>query len=95
MPLSLEQLVGRWHKEEGPDESPYPDVVEFFSDGTYRATSTNRRSDWDEASFDVIDASHLRVQTAWDKKARYGASIDGDTLTIDDGQHRVTYVRLK
>jgi hypothetical protein len=94
LPLSLEQLVGRWQQENTPGEARYPDSVEFFKDGTYRAASKDRRSDWDEASFDILDALHLRVQTAWDRKTRYTASIEGDRLTIDDGQHRVTYRRV-
>ena len=94
MAMSLAQLVGRWRKVEAtPEPSPYPDAVEFFADGTYRASSDRRRSAWDEASFDIIDPKHLRVETAWDQKAVYGADLVGDVLTIDDGQHRVIYTR--
>jgi hypothetical protein len=95
MTLSLRQLVGRWRKtDETPTPSPYPDVVEFFADGTYRASSERRRSDWDEASFDVVDSDHLRVETAWDAKAMYNAELAGDRLVVDNGQHRATYTRL-
>jgi hypothetical protein len=94
MPMSLAQLVGRWRKSEAtPEPSPYPDVVEFFQDGTYRASSERRRSAWDEAAFDIIDPTHLRMETASDRKAVYGADLVGDVLIIDDGQHRVTYTR--
>jgi hypothetical protein len=95
MALSLEQLVGRWQKVEGSSESRYPDSVEFFADGTYRASSANRRSDWDEASFDVLSPSHLRVETAADHKTRYAANLDADRLTLDDGQQRVIYERAR
>jgi hypothetical protein len=96
MPLSGEQLVGRWRKREAaPGESPYPDEVEFFQDGTYRATSHGKRSDWDEAAFDILGPERLRVETASDRKANYTATLHGDLLTIDDGHHRVTYARIK
>jgi len=96
MALSLAQLVGRWRKTEAaPEPSPYPDVVEFFADGTYRASSERRRSAWDEASFDIVDPKHLRVETAWDKKAVYSADLSGDALIVDDGKHRVTFRRLR
>jgi len=95
MPLSLEQLIGCWRKEQAPGDHRYPDQVEFFRDGTYRASSEGRRSDWDEASFDIVDPSHLRVETAWDRKAPYTASLDGDHLVLDDGHQRVTYTRVQ
>ena len=96
MGLSLDQLVGRWRKEDAHSgASRYPDEVEFFNDGTYRAVSTGKRSDWDEAAFDIVDTDHLRMQTAWDRKARYRASLDGDRLTIDDGQEHLVYTRVR
>jgi hypothetical protein len=96
MSLSVEQLVGRWRKKEASSgASRYPDEVEFFRDGTYRAASEGKRSDWDEAAFDVVGPEHLRVHTAWDRKVRYRASLDGDLLTIDDGRERVVYARVR
>ena len=96
MALSLEQLVGHWRRRDADEaESTLPERVEFRPDGTYIAHSQGRRSDWDEAAFDIVGTEQLRVQTAWDGNAHYTVMLDGDDLLIGDGEHRIAFVRDK
>jgi hypothetical protein len=93
MSLLREQLVGCWRKRESSEGSRFPDKVQFFADGTYRASSVGRRSNWDEASFDVLTGGQLRMQTATDRKVTYRADVSQERLTVQDGQAHATYER--
>lgn len=95
MSLKREELVGCWRKRASTGGDRLPDQVEFFADGTYRASSAGRRSDWDEAAFDVLEGGRLRVGTATDRKVTYQAGISEYELTIEHGGTRVTYERSR
>jgi hypothetical protein len=96
MGIKTSDLVGRWRKV-GDDNSTatFPAEVEFFPDGTYRATQEGpRRADWDEASFDVLEDGSVRMETANDRKVTYAAELDQDVLTLGTGNRQVRFRRM-
>jgi len=95
MTVTMQELVGRWRKVEDSDTSAsFPDEVEFFDDRTYRGTQRGRtRSNWDEASFDVLADGKVRIETANDRKVTYSTRLEGDELSFASENQRVTYRR--
>jgi hypothetical protein len=94
--MKMRDLVGRWRKVGDEDSAAaFPREVEFFADRTYRGTHPlGFRSDWDEASFDVLDDDHVQIETANDRKVTYSTRLNRDELTFTVGNRRVTYRRV-
>jgi hypothetical protein len=96
MGVKVTDLIGRWRKigDEGAGTS-FPREVEFFPDGTYRATQEPaRRADWDEASFDVLADGSVRMETATDRKVTYATQLDHDVLSFASGDRRARFRRM-
>jgi hypothetical protein len=94
--MKMRDLVGRWRKVDDDDSAAsFPSEVEFFADRTYRGMHPRGfRSDWDEASFDVLDEDHVQIETANDRKVIYSTRLNRDELTFAVGDRRVTYRRV-
>ena len=97
MGVTLKDLVGRWRKvDEDESTASFPREVEFFPDGTYKGTShADRRPDWDEAAYDVVEAGDVRMETANDRKVTYATELDRDELTFVASDRRVKYRRIR
>lgn len=95
MGVKMSDLIGRWHKiGDESASSRFPREIEFFGDGTYRASQEGpRRADWDEASFDVLADGSVRMETATDRKVTYATELDDDVLIFTAGELRVRFRR--
>lgn len=92
----MSDLIGRWQQiGDEAGSSSFPREVEFFGDGTYRASQEGpRRADWDEASYDVLADGSVRMETATDRKVTYATELDHEVLTFAIGNSRVTFRRM-
>ena len=95
MTATRPKITGSWRKALSDSaDTNFPDCVEFFGDGTYRAGyHSARRGAWDEASYDLLEDGRLRIETANDRKVSYDFELRAQQLVISIGNEKVLYQR--
>jgi hypothetical protein len=91
-------LTGHWQKStHSTCSTKYPATIEFKANGLYTAQGDSKaqvQPVWDVGKF-IINQDTVRISTYTDAVVPYKASLDADTLTLQDPEGcTVAYRRL-
>ena len=79
-------LRGRWKRvTQSPCETQYPLTLELREATFLGGKGPGQRFIvWDAGQYEIVDASHIKLQTASDELVVYQFHLSGDTVTFRD-----------
>src|SRR5262245_29439986 len=83
---SADPFAGQWEKISKAECSRlYPDLLQFDPNHLYRGfMNTGEFTVWDVGTYEIVDASRVRISTANDAILTYAFQFTADTLTFKD-----------